>query len=360
MAVAVQGAGRAVVRSRDLAVAVACAVLLLGVMLIESRAAPVLFVRLVLGLIVVLYLPGYCLLAVLAPRRQSLDQAERIGISIGVSVAIIPLLALLLDASPGGLRPWPVVMAETVWIVSCVLLALWQRSQQPPPSMRPAISQIPTRRWLGQLSGPERIVFPLVLIALVLAGGAALVTMLTPTADDLMTEMYVLGRGGLAEQLPRKVEVGEPVNVTLGIVNHELFSQRYRFEAWTVDSWNPGDREVLVAPSTLSVGPGEKIEWPLTWTMPRPGVDQMIELALYLNREEQPYRRLRLWVDVAPGAAGDTNAGESDLAGGVEANLAPPGDSGVRPTPAPPPSQHLPMSVPQPFAPGAGARSGQR
>jgi uncharacterized membrane protein len=49
-------------------------------------------IRIILGLPLVLFLPGYSLIAVLFPRKDDLDAIERIALSFGLSSAITPLL----------------------------------------------------------------------------------------------------------------------------------------------------------------------------------------------------------------------------------------------------------------------------
>ena len=49
-------------------------------------------IRIILGLLLVLFLPGYSLIAALFPRRGDLDGIERIALSFGLSIAIVPLI----------------------------------------------------------------------------------------------------------------------------------------------------------------------------------------------------------------------------------------------------------------------------
>jgi uncharacterized membrane protein len=346
---------RALMRSVDLAVASTLALLLMALMVIDSGSPVTGSARLVVGLLFVLFVPGYCLLAALIPRPQTLDPAERIGISVGVSIALIPVLALILNYGLGGLRPWPIVLTETVVSLALAAVALWQRSRL---DDEPAAAE-PTRfrlsSWLRQLTPVERIVFPVVLVAAVAAGAVSLVTLTAPSPDDLMTELYVLGAGGLAEQLPREVEAGTPVSVTLGLVNHELFRREYRFEAWGSDAWSPDKRTQIVPPTAISLAPREGVEWPMTWRMAEPGPDQAIDLLVYVDGERQPYRKLRLWLDVRAPSGGETASSPGSVvrtAGeGIEADLARPAGPGVRPTPVVP-NEHLPLSIPAPVAAG--------
>lgn len=87
--------------------------------------------RLVLGLAYVLFVPGYCLTAALFPRADDIDGIERIGLSLGLSVAWISVLALILDWLPWGLRLWPIVLGELASIAIFAGIALWRRSRLP-------------------------------------------------------------------------------------------------------------------------------------------------------------------------------------------------------------------------------------
>jgi len=65
-------------------------------------------VRWVLGSIFVMYLPGYTLIQLLFPRGSELDGLERFALSIGLSLAIVPLIGLLLNYTPWGIRFVPI------------------------------------------------------------------------------------------------------------------------------------------------------------------------------------------------------------------------------------------------------------
>lgn len=343
----------ALARSGDLVAAVALGGLLVFLLAAEAGGPLAGAFRLVVGLAFVLYVPGYCIFEALLPRPRALDRVERIGISIGASVAVIPILALILDLLPWGLRPWPVVLGEMAVTVLFAAIALWQRTRREavPEERAPGTGHWWPTASLAQLTRFERFAYPAVVVAAVGALAMLVGMLVVPSGEDLMTEMYVLGRGGLAEQLPRVVAVGEVVSVTLGIVNRERGARTYRVEAWATDAWNPGAPELLVPPMSVSVARGERLEWPMSWQMPYAGPDQSIDLVLFMDGNSQPYRRLRLWVDVeAPTTAG-AGAG-ADVAGrpsprGIEADLAPPAQATPAPAPVPR-TEHLPVSVPVP------------
>ena len=83
------------------------ALALLSVTLIPDLF-PLNTLRWVLGSIFVLYLPGYTLLQFLFPKHSELDTLERFALSVGVSLAIVPLIGLLLNYTPWGIRLAPI------------------------------------------------------------------------------------------------------------------------------------------------------------------------------------------------------------------------------------------------------------
>ena len=80
-------------------------------------------VRIVLGLLLVLFLPGYSLIAALFPRRDDLDGIERIALSFGLSIAVVPLLGLALNYTPFGIRLVPILAVLSVFTVSLAVIA---------------------------------------------------------------------------------------------------------------------------------------------------------------------------------------------------------------------------------------------
>jgi len=80
-------------------------------------------VRIILGLLLVLFLPGYSLIAALFPRKDDLDGIERIALSFGLSIAVVPLLGLALDYTPFGIRLVPVLVVLSVFTVLLAVIA---------------------------------------------------------------------------------------------------------------------------------------------------------------------------------------------------------------------------------------------
>ncbi|HIP56639.1 MAG TPA: DUF1616 domain-containing protein [Ignisphaera aggregans] len=93
-----------------------------------SYAIPVLrYLRYVLGSIFVLYLPGATLIEALYPREEDLSPLERLALSIGLSLAVVPLIGLILNYTPWGIRLVPIVVSLTIFTVIMSIIASWRK-----------------------------------------------------------------------------------------------------------------------------------------------------------------------------------------------------------------------------------------
>ena len=87
----------------------------------DGPAAALAVLRVGLGIPAVLCVPGYALTVFLYPRGRDLDAFERIALTVGLSVAQIPLVVLLVDRSPWGLSPPATVASLDRPLLSVVL-----------------------------------------------------------------------------------------------------------------------------------------------------------------------------------------------------------------------------------------------
>lgn len=79
------------------------------VFVIPENAFPQVYARYFLGSIFVLWLPGYTFIKALFPEKE-LDSIERVALSIGMSLALVPMIGLLLNYTPWGIRLAPITI----------------------------------------------------------------------------------------------------------------------------------------------------------------------------------------------------------------------------------------------------------
>ena len=283
--------------------------LLLLVLILLGDAVPFLQpLRIILGLAWVLFVPGYCLVSALFARTADLDGVARIGASIGLSVALVPVLALILDKLPWGIRLWPILIAEFVTSGIFVAMALWRRARLPVEVAYAPELELRPRQWWHSQAPDERRIYGFLALALVLVSLAGAWALLAPSADQYMTEFYVLGKAGLAEDYPREAAPGQTLTVTMGIANHERSRMAYRVEVWLQPDAFSAQRQLLETAGPFTLDPGQKREQPLAWRMPAPDDDQIVQFLLKVDDQPDPYRQLRLWVNVKDAETGNSTA----------------------------------------------------
>ncbi|MEM0361259.1 MAG: DUF1616 domain-containing protein [Sulfolobales archaeon] len=100
------------------------------------------YLRYVLGTVYVLFMPGYVTIEALYPRDKELSNLERLALSVGLSLAIVPLLGLVLNYTPWGIRLAPTIASLTTYIIVISTTALYRKYLL---NMSTLTSQLPIR-----------------------------------------------------------------------------------------------------------------------------------------------------------------------------------------------------------------------
>ncbi|MEM0075606.1 MAG: DUF1616 domain-containing protein [Conexivisphaerales archaeon] len=108
------------------AVVLFIALVLSSIYLIPSFA-PYVYIRYIAGALFVLYLPGYVLLEALYPKADELDRLERLALSIGLSLALVPLVGLVLNYTPWGIRLEPILVSLIILTLALAVLAAYRK-----------------------------------------------------------------------------------------------------------------------------------------------------------------------------------------------------------------------------------------
>jgi len=87
------------------------------------NASALLYVRYVLGGVFVLFIPGFLLISVLYAKSDEMDTLERVALSIGLSLAVVPLIGLVLNYTPWGIRLEPIMASLALF--SEVMAVAW-------------------------------------------------------------------------------------------------------------------------------------------------------------------------------------------------------------------------------------------
>jgi len=251
--------------------------------------------RLALGLPFVLFFPGYVFNAALFPRKNNLDSLERVALSFGLSIALVPLIGLILNYTPWGIRLWPILISLTAFTFGMSVVAWIRRRRLSEESRFNIVFRLNFASGWHKSSLLDRILTMVLICSVAVAVGVLVYIIAMPKVGEKFTEFYILGPEGKAEGYPRELVVGEKAEIILGIVNHEYKPVKYRPEIRIAG-------EIVGQVDTIILKHEEKWENRVVFTPSEPGENIKVEFLLYKNEGTEPYRKLHFWVDVVPGS----------------------------------------------------------
>lgn len=257
-------------------------------------------IRTALGLPLVLFLPGYALVAMLFPEKGGLEGMERIALSVGMSVAVVPLIGLALNFTPWGIREIPLLVSLSVFTLLMCGVAYIRRIRLPEDktfgvSFKTSILTLIA----GVLEKPESktegtLRIFLVLSFFVLLGTVAYVFMV-PQDKEPFTEFYILGPERMAENYKTDYIQGESGTYIIGITNKEYRTMNYTMDVRLENKSLPLPEDL----QNIRLAHNTTLEEPLEITPSIEGKNMELEFLLFNETEKNiPYRDLRLWINV--------------------------------------------------------------
>jgi uncharacterized membrane protein len=311
----------------DLAAVVALTLLTVGAVFLPVVSETPL--RVVLGLPFVLFVPGYALVAALFPEQGSepteddevdssgITGLERVALSFGVSIAVVPLVGLVLNFTPFGIRLVPIVVSLTALVLVLTAVATRRRMALPADER----FSVPWREWLR--AGKTELLEPetrtdgalnvLLVVSLVLAVSSVGYAVAVPKQGESFTEFYLLTENDegdlVADGYPTEFVAGQSQSLVVGVGNQEHRQQAYTIvvELHDVEVENNStrvlDRERL---RTFELQTEHNETWQRQHSVVPEMMGERMRLTYMLYRGDPPatpttenaYRELHLWVNV--------------------------------------------------------------
>ncbi|MHC3436906.1 DUF1616 domain-containing protein [Natrialbaceae archaeon A-gly3] len=246
--------------------------------------------RVPLGIAFVLFVPGYSLVAALFPEhtprdshgpdadpfwerswRSGIDGLERLTLSVGTSVAVVPLVGYLLTVTPWGVRLAPFAVALTGFTLVVAAVAAVRRVNTPEDDR----FRVPYREWLGvvrEVHTPETrsdaVLNVLLVASVVLAVGSVGYAVAVHEGGDEFSSVALLAEEDgeqVLEGQPATLEPGETDDVILEVDNHEHRPVGYTVVAVEQDAERDGE-DVIVHEQRERDRLNTQLEHGETWT----------------------------------------------------------------------------------------------
>lgn len=252
------------------------------------------FIRKILIIPIVLFIPGYVLIAALFPKKDGLENIERLALSFGLSIALVSLLGLLLKFIFGkGL--FYLLLSLCLSTIIIIVFAAYRREKLPPEKR----FYVPFHRIQELLkeeldipkSKTDRIITGILIFSIVLAIGLLYFVITVPKIGEKFTEFYILGPEGKADNYPSVLQYNYPTNILVGVVNHEYVSTNYTVRISL-------DKDILTD-RLFFLDHNETWENNVSFVPDKYGTDMKLEFWLFKEDNfTAPYRELYMWVTV--------------------------------------------------------------
>lgn len=172
------------------------------------------------ALLLIFFMPGYVLIGALFPSSGRIDWLERIGLSMGASIAVVTLLGLGLNFTHLGIRFETILTTIGVFTISVGFAALWRRKRLPVQDRLSGTVRLDSKTWSAG-SRFDRLLTLVLVSSALLASSTVAYVVLTPRFGERFTDFYLLGPSGNASAYPTLLNVSQAGTVILGLANHE-------------------------------------------------------------------------------------------------------------------------------------------
>lgn len=251
-------------------------------------------IRIVFAIPMVLFIPGYVLIAALFPEKDDLEGIERLALSFGLSIAVVPLLGMVLNFTI-GIRLITILITLCLYTVALLVIAAYRRERLPEnerfsvPFHR--VYELVDEEFNAPRRKTDRILTGVLLFSIALAIGMIFFVITTPKIGERFTEFYILGSEGKTQDYPLVLKYNSPATILVGVVNHEYVPVNYTVRIAL-------DKELLTD-TWFSLDHNTTWEKNMTFVPNKNGTGRKLEFWLFKEDNfTAPYRNLHLWVNV--------------------------------------------------------------
>lgn len=250
-------------------------------------------------------------------QQKGIDGIERVALSFGLSIAIVPLIGLVLNFTPWGIRLAPIALSVTVFTLACVGVAARRRRELPAEER----FQVPYRAWIA--AGKAELFDPdsrtdaalnvVLAISVVLAVGSVGYAVAVPPQGEQFSEFYLLSESAdgelVADGYPDELTVGEQSELVIGIGNNEYETTTYTVVVQLQTVEQDGNATIVrdrteIERFQTTVEHNTTHHEPHTLRPTQPGEDLRVKYLLYKGgapdtpTQANAYRDLHIWIDV--------------------------------------------------------------
>ena len=250
--------------------------------------------RIIFALPLLLFLPGYVLIAAMFPRREELSVIERFTLSIGLSIAIFVFDGFAISVTAWRFRPEPIILSLSLITLILTLITFLVRLRIPKEERFYFDFSVFSRFFESLRSDEkptdiERALVIALVGSIIIASGMLIYAKVT-FEEERFTAFYILGEGGKAENYTTELHLLEPSSMIVGIENYEHAPANYTLQVKL--GGYPIHKQQIP-----TLAHGEKWKDNVCFIPKHVAKHAKLEFMLYKDNSTNPYRSVHLWID---------------------------------------------------------------
>jgi uncharacterized membrane protein len=215
----------------DILICLLCNLIILPFILLNIEGT----IRIILGLPIILYIPGYLLIFILFPYQKTthgITVVERIALSLCVSVAIIPLFTLALNYSPYGIQLESIFITIFFFNITTSILAYYRWRKTSSEDRFIIVFDVKFLKSNAKFENLLNIILTVFIVSIIILLAYAIII---PKNEEHFTEFYLLSPEEIAANYTTTMVAGQNYSAILGIVNHENRIINYTIDVWLIN-----------------------------------------------------------------------------------------------------------------------------
>jgi uncharacterized membrane protein len=215
----------------DIVLCLLCSLILLPITLLNIEGP----LRVILGILFILFIPGYIFVVALFPTRKTdhgIDIIERIALSFCLSVAIVPLVGLALNFTPWGIQLDTILLSIFIFTTGIGILAIYRWIKTTPEERFIITINITSQKSNGS---SDKLLNGILVIFIIIIVVLLVYVIIVPKTGEKFTEFYLLNPERKANNYSSTLLEGENTSVIIGIINHESQIINYTIEVWLIN-----------------------------------------------------------------------------------------------------------------------------
>lgn len=255
------------------------------VMIIGIKNQMIDILRTIFGIVIILFIPGYLLVSAIFPKKDDLDNIERVALGVGLSIAIIPIMGFTINYF-FDIKLTSILLSLFIYFALMIAICIYRRKNLPQDirysiSIRDMINRISTYKMGGGMGGmggmTDKVLTVILIFTIIFSVYNIYNTFTIPKLGERFTEFYIDNSSGYSTNTS---------NIRLGISNYEYDTVNYTINIMS-------NNKVLLS-QDITLGHNQVWENDIYKVGES---DEKLEFLLFKERDFiRPYRELHLTV----------------------------------------------------------------